>query len=96
MKRSKFTEVQIVKALKEHDNGRKADDICRELGISTASFYKWKERYGGMDVSDLKRLRALQEENFKLKRMYAELSLDHYALKDILSKKGWGPTSGEK
>lgn len=96
MKRSKFTESQIVKALKEHENGRKVDDISRELGISPASFYKWKERYGGMDASDLKRLKELLEENSKLKRMFADLSLDHSALKEIVSKKGWGPTNAGK
>jgi len=63
------------------------------LGISPASFYKWKERYGGMEASDLKRLKDLQEENSKLKRMFADLSLDHLALKEILSKKGWGPAN---
>lgn len=96
MKRSKFTESQIVKALKEHENGRKVEDITREFGISPASFYKWKERYGGMEASDLKRLKDLQEENSRLKRMFADLSLDHTALKEILSKKGWGPTNGDK
>jgi putative transposase len=94
MKRSKFTEAQIVKALKEHENGRKVEEIAREMGITPASFYKWKERYGGMEASDLKRLKELQEENSKLKRMFADLSLDHTVLKEILSKKGWGPTSG--
>lgn len=96
MNRSKFTESQIVKALKEHENGRKVEEITRELGITSASFYKWKERYGGMEASDLKRLKDLQEENSKLKRMFADLSLDHTALKEILSKKGWGPTNGGK
>ena len=96
MKKSKFTEVQIVNALKEHENGRKAEEISRELGITPASFYKWRERYGGMEASDLKRLKDLQEENSKLKRMFADLSLDHLALKEIVSKKGWGPTNGSK
>ena len=90
MKQSKFTETQIVKALKEHENGRKVDEISRELGISNATFYKWKERYGGLEASDLKRLKDLEQENSKLKRMFAELSLDHHALKEILSKKNWG------
>ena len=90
MKQSKFTETQIVKALKEHENGRKVDEISRELGISIATFYKWKERYGGLEASDLKRLKDLEQENSKLKRMFAELSLDHHALKEILSKKNWG------
>jgi putative transposase len=95
MKKSNFTEAQIVNALKEHENGRKVDDIARELGITPASFYKWKERYGGMEASDLKRLKDLQEENSRLKRMFADLSLDHTALKEIISKKGWArPTEG--
>ena len=96
MNRSKFTESQIVKALKEHENGRKVEEISRELGITSASFYKWKERYGGMEASDLKRLKDLQEENSKLKRMFADLSLDHTTLKEILSKRGWGPTNAGK
>lgn len=96
MKKSKFTESQIVKALKENENGRKADEISREIGISTATFYKWRERYGGMEASDLKRLKELEEENTRLKRMYANLSLDHFALKEIMSKKDWGPTNGGK
>jgi putative transposase len=90
MKTSKFTETQIVKALKEHENGRKADEISRELGISSATFYKWKEKYGGLEASDLKRMKDLEQENSKLKRMFAELSMDHHALKEILSKKNWG------
>ena len=90
MKRSHFTETQIVKALKEHENGRKVEEISRELGISNATFYKWKERYGGLEASDLKRMKELEQENSKLKRMFAELSLDHHALKEILSKKNWG------
>jgi putative transposase len=87
MKKSKFTETQIVKAIKEHEAGRKAEDICRELGISTVSFYKWKQRYGGLDVQDLKRLKELEEENSRLKKMYANLSLVHEALKDAIEKK---------
>jgi putative transposase len=94
MKKTRFTESQIVKALKEHEAGRKADDICRELGISSAAFYKWKSRYGGLDVNELRRLKELEEENFRLKRMYADLSLDHQILKEIISKKGWGPANG--
>ena len=90
MKQSKFTETQIVKALKEHENGRKVDELSRELGISNATFYKWKEKYGGLEASDLKRLKDLEHENSKLKRMFAELSLDHHALKEIMSKKNWG------
>ena len=87
MKKSRFTETQIVKAIQEHEAGKDAKDICRELGITTASFYKWRQRYGGLDVNDLKRIKELEEENSRLKRMYANLSLVHEALKDAMAKK---------
>jgi putative transposase len=87
MKKSNFTETQIVKAIKEHESGRKAEDICREMGVSSAAFYKWRQRYGGMEASDVKRLKDLEEENARLKRMYANLSLVHEALKDAVAKK---------
>lgn len=87
MKKSNFTEAQIVQAIREHEGGRKADDICRELGISSAAFYKWKQKYGGMEPSDLKKMKDLEEENARLKRMYANLSLVHEALKDAVAKK---------
>jgi putative transposase len=87
MKKSKFTETQIVKAIQDHESGRKAEEICRELGITTASFYKWRQRYSGMEVSDVKRMKELEEENSRLKRMYANLSLVHEALKDAMAKK---------
>jgi putative transposase len=87
MKKTKFTETQIVKAIQEHEGGRKAEDLCRELGITTAAFYKWRQRYGGMEVSDVKRMKTIEEENSRLKRMYAELSLVHEALKDAVAKK---------
>jgi putative transposase len=87
MKKSRFTETQIVKAIKAHESGRKAEDICRELGVSTVTFYKWKQRYGGMEASDVKRLKELEEENSRLKKMYANLSLVHEALKDAVEKK---------
>lgn len=87
MKKTKFTETQIVKAIHEHEGGRKAEDICRELGITTAAFYKWRQRYGGMEVSDVKKMKTIEEENARLKRMYAELSLVHEALKDAVAKK---------
>ena len=95
MKRTRFTETQIVKALKELDGGRAADDISREMDISKATLYRWKSKYGGMDSSDVKRLKELEEENARLKRMYAELSLDHTVLKDVIAKKGWGPAGKE-
>ena len=87
MKKSKFTETQIVKAIKEHEAGRKAEDICRELNITTASFYKWRQRFGGMEASDVKKMKDLEEENSRLKKMYANLSLVHEALKDAVAKK---------
>jgi putative transposase len=87
MKKSKFTETQIVKAIQEHEAGRKAEDICRDLGITTTSFYKWRQRYGGMEASDVKKLKEIQDENARLKRMFAELSLVHEALKDAVAKK---------
>ena len=87
MKKSKFTESQIVKAIKENENGRSAEDISRELGISKGTFYQWRKKYAGMEVSHLKRLKELEEENRKLKQMYADVSLDNTMLKDVLSKK---------
>jgi putative transposase len=87
MKKQKFTEAQIVKALKEHEAGRNAEDISRELGINKATFYNWRKKYGGMENQELKRLKELEEENRKLKAMYADLALDHKILKDVLTKK---------
>ena len=87
MKKSKYTEEQIIGAIKQHEAGTKTQDICRKLGISDQTFYKWKAKFGGMDVSDARSLRALEEENSKLKRLLAEAELDKAALKDVLSKK---------
>jgi putative transposase len=87
MRKSRFTESQIVNAIKSHENGRDAKEICRELGITAASFYKWRQRYGGLEVNELKKMKELEAENSRLKRMYAELSLVHYALKDAVEKK---------
>jgi putative transposase len=87
MKKTRFTESQIVAILKQQEQGSKVSDICRENGISDATFYNWKARYGGMDPSQLKRLKELEEENSRLKKMYADLSLVHHALKDAVSKK---------
>lgn len=87
MKKSRFTESQIVKALKEHEAGKKVDDICRDLAINKQTLYNWKKKYNGMDVQHLKRLKELEEENRRLKAMYADLSLDHRILKDIVEKK---------
>jgi putative transposase len=87
MKRTRFSETQIVKILKEAESGRMVKDICREHGISDATYYNWKSKYGGMEASDIKRLKELEDENRKLKQMFADLSLENTALKDILSKK---------
>jgi len=87
MKKSKFTESQIIKALKENEAGRSVDEISRELGINKGTFYTWRKKYGGMEVSHLKRLKELEAENQKLKRMYADVSLDLQMAKDVLSKK---------
>ena len=87
MKRKRFTEEQIISALKRHEAGEKAQEICRDLGIVEQTFYRWNSKYGGMDVSEAKRLRALEEENAKLKRLLAEAELDKAALKEVLSKK---------
>lgn len=87
MKNTRFTESQIIKALKENEQGRRAEDICRELGIHKGTFYNWRKRYSGMETSHLKELKELKEENRRLKQMYAELSLDNVMLKDVLSKK---------
>jgi len=77
MKKSRYTETQIVKAIKEHEAGKSVQDICRELGVSNVTFYNWKQRYGGMEVSDVKKMKELEEENSRLKKMYANLSLLH-------------------
>jgi putative transposase len=87
MKKSRFSESQIVNILKEAEVGVALDDLIRQHGFSKASFYKWKAKYSGMSVSELKRLKELEAENRRLKQMYANLSLEHEALKDILEKK---------
>jgi putative transposase len=87
MKRSKFSENQIITILKAVEAGRTVADVCREHEIAQTTYYKWKQKYGGMQASDIKRLRELEEENRKLKQMYADLSLEHLMLKDVLTKK---------
>jgi putative transposase len=87
MKKSKFTEMQIVRILKEVEAGRMVKEVCREYGMSDATYYNWKAKYGGMEASDIKRLKELEDENRKLKQMYAELSLEHKVLKDVIEKK---------
>jgi putative transposase len=87
MKRKRFTEEQIIVVLKEHEAGMKTGDLARKHGISEAILYNWKAKFGGMDVSDAKRLRALEEENGKLKRLLADAMLDALALRELLAKK---------
>ncbi|WP_154666890.1 IS3 family transposase [Chania multitudinisentens] len=87
MKKARFTETQILRVLKEVEGGRHVKDVCRENGVSEASYYNWKSKYGGMGSSDIKRMKELEEENRRLKQMYASLSLDHEILKDVGSKK---------
>lgn len=87
MRKTRFKETQIVKILKEVEGGRMVKDVCREYGISDATYYNWKSKYGGMEASDIKRLKELEDENRKLKQMFADLSLENVALKDIIEKK---------
>ena len=87
MKKQRFTEEQIIAVLKEQEAGAKASDLCRKHGISEATFYNWKAKYGGMEVSEAKRLKALEEENAKLKKLLAEQMLDVAALRELLTKK---------
>ena len=87
MKKSRFTESQIVSILKESDAGMKVEEVCRQHGISSATYYNWKSKYGGMEASDIKRMKELEEENRRLKSMFAELSLEHKILKEVVEKK---------
>jgi len=87
MKKSRYSETQIVKVLKEVETGKLVKDVCRKYGISDATYYNWKAKYGGMEASDVKRLKELKTENQRLKQMYAELSLEHRILRDIVEKK---------
>jgi len=87
MKKSKFSESQIVSILKQAESGVKVDDICRQHGISSATYYNWKSKYGGMEASDLKKMKELEAELSQLKKMYADLSLENYAIKELLEKK---------
>ncbi len=87
MRKSKFSENQIIGILKAVETGRTVRDVCREHEISEASYYQWKTKYGGMEAADIRRLRELEEENRRLKQMYADLSLENRALKDVIAKK---------
>jgi len=87
MKRKRFTEEQIIGVLKEHEAGTATSDLCRKHGVSAATFYNWKSKFGGMEVSEARRLKQLENENAKLKRLLADAMLDNSALKDLLSKK---------
>lgn len=87
MKKSRFTEEQIIAALKEHERGGTATEICRRMGVSAHTFYRWKGKYGGMEVSQARRLRELEDENRRLKHIVADQALDIRALKDVVSRK---------
>ncbi len=87
MKKSRYSESQIIKLLKQYEGGQSVNEICKEYGISTATFYNWKSKYGGMDVAQLKRLKELEDENARLKKMYADVSLEKDALKSLIEKK---------
>ena len=87
MKKSRYNEEQIIAVLKEADAGMKVQDLCRKHGISDVTFYKWRSKYGGMEVSEARRLKALEDENRRLKQLYADVSLENRALKDVIAKK---------
>ncbi len=87
MKKSKFTEAQIAFALKQSETGTRVEEICRKMGISQATFFNWKKKYGGLGVSELRRLRQLEEENHQLKKLVADLSLDKQMLQEVIKKK---------
>lgn len=87
MKKSRFTETQIVSILKQADAGMLVKDVCRQAGISVPTYYQWKSKYGGLEASDLKRVKELEAENAKLKRLYADLALENAAMKDLIAKK---------
>jgi putative transposase len=89
MKKSRYTEEQIIGALKRMEGGQKARELARELGVSEATLYTWKSKYGGLDVNEARRLRELERENSELKKLVADLSLDREALKGVIRKNGW-------
>jgi putative transposase len=90
VKKSRYTEEQIIGALKQMEAGRKAREVARELGVSEATLYAWKSKYGGLEVSEARRLRDLEQENARLKKLVADLSLDKDALQTVIRKNGWG------
>jgi putative transposase len=90
MKKSKFTEAQIVFALRQVETGTTVDEVCRKIGITQATFYNWKKKFGWLGVTEFRRLRQLEEENSQLKKLVADLSLDKQILQDVLKKKLWG------
>lgn len=89
MKKGRFSEEQIIGVLKQHEAGRKVADLAREIGVSEATIYTWKSKYGGMEVSEARRLKALEDENRRLKHLVADLSLDKEVLKAVIQKNGW-------
>ena len=89
MKRGRFSEEQIIGVLKQHEAGRKVTDLAREIGVSEATIYTWKSKFGGMEVSDAQKLRSLEDENRRLKHLVADLSLDKEVLKAVITKNGW-------
>jgi len=93
MKKSRYSEEQIIGILKEHEAGMKTAELCRKHNVSAATFYQWKAKFGGLDVNDAKKLRHLEQENAKLKRVVADLTLDNVVLKDLLSKNVWSAAS---
>ena len=93
MKKSRYSEEQIIGILKEHEAGMKTAELCRKHNVSAATFYQWKAKFGGLEVNDAKKLRHLEQENAKLKRVVADLTLDNVVLKDLLSKNVWSAAS---
>lgn len=89
MKKARFTESQIVSILKLTDSGMEIDEICRQNGISNATCYNWKSKYGGMELADIKRLKEFEDENARLKKLFAEVNLENHAMKGLFAKKGW-------
>ena len=87
MKRTRFSEEQIIGVLREHEAGAKTEEVCRRHGVSSATFYKWKAKYGGLDVSEARRLKSLEDENRRLKQLVADLTLDKHMLQEVLAKK---------